>query len=131
MATRILRKLSGRHASRSLPDSPGSHPDSVAAIVEGQLCAHPWPWYSSQVIADGHSMMACIGVCHGAWEMGGSGPRNPATGPDSVKPRGSQGGPHSPCNRHEASNQGSEQPTGPSSIPGDVEGKALKSASGP
>ena len=113
MATRVLQKLSGRHDSRSLPDSPGSHPDFVAAIVEGQLCAHPWPWCSSRVLADGHSMMACRGMCHGDWEMGGSGPRNPATGPGSVKPQGSQEGPHSPCNRHEASNQDSQHPQAP------------------
>ena len=130
MATCVLQKFSGRHASRSLPDSPGSHPDLVAAIVEGQPCAHPWPWCSSRVAADGHSMMACLGVCHGDWEMRGSGPGNPATGPDSVKPQGSQESSYPPCNRYEASNQGSQQPAGPSSTPGDVEGKTLKSASG-
>ena len=62
--------------------------------------------------------------------MRGSGPGNPATGPDSVKPQGSQESSHPPCNRYEASNQGSQQPAGPSSIPADVEGKTLKSASG-
>ena len=50
-----------------------------------------------------------------------------AAGPVSAEPGDSQEGLHSPCNGPEASNQGSQQPPGPSSIPGDVEGKTLES----
>lgn len=65
-------------------------------------------------------------VCQGDWEMRGSRSGNLAAGPVSAEPGDSQEGLHSPCNRPEASNQGSQQPPGPSSIPGDVEGKTLK-----